>query len=51
MSSLNPLQTSKEHAETNAAVRDFLRTEGPELQEKLKKYASGRSNYIEQFCM
>jgi len=51
MGSLRPLQTSKEHAESTAAVKDFLRVEGPDLQEKLKKYASGRSNYIEQFCM
>lgn len=51
LSSLRPLQSAREHAETEAAVQDFLRAEGPELQEKLKKYATGRSSYIEQFCM
>ncbi|KAH0372836.1 acyltransferase ChoActase/COT/CPT, partial [Aureobasidium melanogenum] len=49
LSSLRPLQSAREHAETEAAVQEFLRAEGPELQEKLKKYATGRSSYIEQF--
>jgi carnitine O-acetyltransferase len=48
--SLAPLQTFREHEETKAAVRDFLKSEGPELQEKLKKYASSKTSYIEQFC-
>lgn len=51
LASLRPLQSPKEHHDTEVAVKDFLRSDGPELQEKLKKYASGRSNYIEQFCM
>lgn len=46
---LRPLQTSREHAETRHAVDEFLRSEGPELQEKLKSYAEGRTSYIEQF--
>ncbi|CAD0113130.1 unnamed protein product [Aureobasidium uvarum] len=50
LASLRPLQSAREHAETEAAVHEFLRAEGPELQEKLKKYATGRSSYIEQFC-
>lgn len=50
LTSLKPLQSAREHAETEAAVQDFLRAEGPELQEKLKKYATGKSSYIEQFC-
>jgi carnitine O-acetyltransferase len=50
VASLRPLQSSKEHRDTEVAIKEFLRTDGPELQEKLKKYASGRSNYIEQFC-
>jgi carnitine O-acetyltransferase len=50
LASLSPLQSAREHAETEAAVQEFLRAEGPELQEKLKKYATGRSSYIEQFC-
>ena len=50
LSALRPLQTSREHAETRHAVDEFLRNEGPELQEKLKSYAEGRTSYIEQFC-
>ena len=50
LESLKPLQTPREHRETEAAVADFLKNEGPELQERLKKYASNRTSYIEQFC-
>ncbi|KAF2840417.1 carnitine acetyl transferas-like protein [Patellaria atrata CBS 101060] len=46
---LEPLQTQKEHLDTVSAVQDFIKGDGVELHEKLKKYASGRSNYIEQF--
>ncbi|RKU40021.1 hypothetical protein DL546_000132 [Coniochaeta pulveracea] len=49
LTALNPLQSPREHADTRQAVQEFLRHEGPELQEKLKKYAEGRSSYIEQF--
>jgi carnitine O-acetyltransferase len=51
LTALKPLQSAREHAETKHAVEEFLRHEGPELQEKLKKYAAGRTSYIEQFCM
>lgn len=47
---LQPLQTGREHEETKGAVQEFLRSGGPELQEKLKKYATSKSSYIEQFC-
>lgn len=50
LEALEPLQSSREHRDTEHAVREFLRTEGPELQEKLKRYATGKSSYIEQFC-
>lgn len=50
LAALKPLQTSREHAETKQAVEEFLRSEGPELQERLKKYANGKTSYIEQFC-
>lgn len=50
LEALYPLQTPREHEETKAAVQDFLRTDGPQLQEKLKKYASSKTSYIEQFC-
>jgi carnitine O-acetyltransferase len=50
LTALKPLQSPREHADTKHAVQEFLRHDGPELQEKLKKYAAGRSSYIEQFC-
>ncbi|KAL7275183.1 carnitine O-acetyltransferase yat1 [Rhizina undulata] len=46
---VRPLQTAREHEETKAAVKEFMKTDGPELQERLKKYASSKSSYIEQF--
>jgi len=48
--SLKPLQNNREQAETAAAVADFLKGDGPELQSRLKKYATGKTSYIEQFC-
>ncbi|KAH6850868.1 Choline/Carnitine o-acyltransferase-domain-containing protein [Chaetomium sp. MPI-CAGE-AT-0009] len=49
LASLKPLQSAREHAETRHAVQAFLRNEGPELNEKLKRYAEARTSYIEQF--
>ncbi|KAL2265479.1 hypothetical protein VTJ83DRAFT_6579 [Remersonia thermophila] len=49
LAALKPLQSPREHAETRHAVHEFLRHEGPVLNEKLKKYAEGRTSYIEQF--
>lgn len=50
LAALKPLQTPKEHNDSKHAVDDFLKSDGAALQEKLKKYASGKANYIEQFC-
>jgi carnitine O-acetyltransferase len=50
LAALKPLQTPREHAETQQAVDEFLKAEGPELQERFKKYATGKTSYIEQFC-
>jgi carnitine O-acetyltransferase len=50
LAALKPLQSPKEHHETVLSVQDFLKEDGPKLQEKLKKYAAGKGNYIEQFC-
>lgn len=50
LAALKPLQSPREHAETQQAVDEFLKSEGPELQERLKKYATGKTSYIEQFC-
>jgi carnitine O-acetyltransferase len=49
LEALSPLQTIREHEETKAAVKDFLKTDGPILQEKLRTYASSKTSYIEQF--
>lgn len=50
LAALKPLQSPREHGETQQAVEEFLRAEGPELQERLKRYATGKTSYIEQFC-
>lgn len=50
LAALDPLQTARERADTESAVHEFLRVDGPDLQERLKKYATGKSSYIEQFC-
>lgn len=51
LEALSALQTPREQEETKAAVQEFLKTDGPILQEKLKNYASSKTSYIEQFCM
>lgn len=50
LQALKPLQSAREHSDTRHAVQEFLKLEGPDLQEKLKKYAEERTSYIEQFC-
>lgn len=51
LAALKPLQSVREHAETQQAAEEFLKGgQGAELQEKLKKYATGKTSYIEQFC-
>lgn len=50
LAALDPLQDAREHRDSERAVDEFLRTDGPGLQEKLKEYATGKSSYIEQFC-
>lgn len=49
LAALKPLQNTKEHNDTTLSVQEFLKSDGPVLQEKLKKYASEKANYIEQF--
>ena len=48
---LKPLQSRREQEDTSAAANEFLKGEGLELQTRLKKYATGKTSYIEQFCM
>ena len=50
LNALRPLQTRREQEDTAAAVSDFLKGEGHELNSRLKKYATGKTSYIEQFC-
>lgn len=50
LTAVKPLQTTRDHAETQQAVEEFLKSEGPELQARLQKYANGKTSYIEQFC-
>ena len=49
LNALRPLQSSREHGDTEQAVDEFLRNDGPELQEKLQTYAQSKTSYIEQF--
>ena len=50
LDALKPLQNSYEQEDTEDAVEQFLQHEGPELQARLRKYATGKTSYIEQFC-
>lgn len=50
LDTLEALQTPREHEETKAAVQEFLKNDGPVLQEILKNYASSKTSFIEQFC-
>lgn len=50
LNALRPLQTPREHSDTRHAVDEFLKSDGPDLQAKLKNYAQGKTSYIEQFC-
>ena len=50
LEALKPLQSPREHQDTVAAVNEFKRRDGPDLHDRLKKYANGKSSYIEQFC-
>ncbi|WYZ37347.1 hypothetical protein EsH8_II_000853 [Colletotrichum jinshuiense] len=49
LAALKPLQSAREHSETKQAVHDFLKHDGPQLQEKLRTYAVDKTSYIEQF--
>lgn len=41
---LEPLQNPRERAETRYAVDEFLKADGPDLQEKLKRYAHDKTS-------
>jgi len=46
---LEGLQDPAEHERTKQAVEEFMKTDGPRLQEKLKAYAADKASYIEEF--
>lgn len=43
---LEGLQDPAEHARTKAVVEEFLKSEGPRLQEKLKAYAADKARCV-----
>ena len=49
LEALEPLQDPRNQEDTKQAAKAFEDGEGKALQEKLKKYATGKSSYIEQF--
>ncbi|VVT53105.1 uncharacterized protein SAPINGB_P003406 [Magnusiomyces paraingens] len=49
LSVLKPLQTPREHQNSQEAVKNFLETCGPYLDQELRKYGATRSSFIEQF--
>lgn len=49
LDALAALQNAREHEDSKAAVREFLKTDGPALQERLKTYATSKTSFIEQF--
>jgi carnitine O-acetyltransferase len=46
LTSLVGLQDSREHAKTQAAVEDFLKNDGPRLQERLVEWAKTKDRYV-----
>ncbi|KAG8925049.1 hypothetical protein FRC02_009961, partial [Tulasnella sp. 418] len=46
---LEGLQDPVEHENTKRAVEEFLKGDGPRIQEKLKAYAADKASYIEEF--
>ncbi|RDB19388.1 putative mitochondrial carnitine O-acetyltransferase [Hypsizygus marmoreus] len=46
---LEALQDEREHALTKEAVEDFLKNDGPKIQQKLQEWAKTKDSYIEDF--
>jgi carnitine O-acetyltransferase len=46
---LEGLQDAKEHAKTKLAVEEFLKGDGPSMQEKLKTYAADKARYVSAY--
>ena len=46
MRALEALQDEKEHANTKAAVKEFLETDGPVLHGILEEYAKDKARFV-----
>ena len=44
--SLEGLQDPRDHEETRRAVEDFLRGDGPRIQERLVEWANDKARYV-----
>ncbi|KAJ6630325.1 acyltransferase ChoActase/COT/CPT [Mycena sp. CBHHK59/15] len=49
LGALKALQNEHEHELTTDAVQDFLKNDGPKIQEQLIKWAETKDSYIEEF--
>ncbi|KAI0338209.1 acyltransferase ChoActase/COT/CPT [Trametopsis cervina] len=49
LKSLEGLQDPRDHEETKRAVEDFLKNDGPRIQERLLIWAEDKASYIEDF--
>ena len=46
LAALKELQDPDEHADTERAVEEFLKGDGPRIQAKLKEWAAGRDRLV-----
>lgn len=46
LTALEGLQDPRDHEETKRAVEDFLRGDGPRIQERLIEWAKGKARYV-----
>ncbi|KDQ50285.1 hypothetical protein JAAARDRAFT_42285 [Jaapia argillacea MUCL 33604] len=49
LQALEGLQDPREHEHTKKVVEEFLKGEGPKIQERLKAWAANKDSYIEDF--
>ncbi|KZT04232.1 acyltransferase ChoActase/COT/CPT [Laetiporus sulphureus 93-53] len=49
LKALEGLQDPREHEHTKQAIEEFLVSDGPRWQERLKEYADDKASYIEEF--
>lgn len=46
LTALRGLQDEKEHAKTKIVVDEFLKGEGPRIQERLKEWAKSKARWV-----